>query len=338
VGGFRFLFENYEAGAAVYRRTGVALPEEVLQAAEGADAILLGAMGLPDVRYPDGTEVSPQIEFRERFSLYAGVRPIRLLPGAPTPLADPRARQLDYVLVRESTEGLFTARTLTRRAGDAVFDTMRVSRQACERLFEFTFNLARARSQRRGRAARVTCVDKANVIPSTAFFRSIFLEFASRYPDVETDCAYVDATGLRLVRAPWEFDVIVTENMFGDILSDVGAALIGGMGMAPSADIGDKHAVFQPCHGSAPDIAGRGVANPTAMFLSAAMMLDWLGERHNVPACTRAAADLVRAIEAAYSDGTLVTVENGGRADTVAVTERVHRCLDQTFAASQQPV
>ena len=114
------------------------------------------------------------------------------------------------------------------------------------------------------------------------------LETAERHSDIEADCLYVDAAGLRLVRAPWEFDVFVTENMFGDILSDVGAAVIGGMGMAPSADIGDDHAVFQPCHGTAPDIAGRGVANPTAMFLSAAMMLEWLGYRHEVPGCLSA--------------------------------------------------
>ena len=129
-----------------------------------------------------------------------------------------------------------------------------------------------------------------------AFFRSIFLEVAERYADIEHECSYVDAAGLKLVRAPWDFDVLVTENMFGDILSDVGAALMGGMGMAPSADIGDDLAVFQPCHGTAPDIAGRGLANPTAMFLSAAMMLEWLGDRHGVQACHRAAVELTRAV------------------------------------------
>ena len=113
---------------------------------------------------------------------------------------------------------------------------------------------------------------------------------------------YVDATALRLVRAPWEFDVLVTENMFGDILSDLGAALMGGMGMAPSADVGDRHAVFQPCHGTAPDIAGRGVANPTAMFLSAAMMLEWLGELHDVNACRRAGRELTQAVERTFRE------------------------------------
>ncbi len=128
-----------------------------------------------------------------------------------------------------------------------------------------------------------------------------------------------------LVRSPWDLDVLVTENMFGDILSDLGAGLMGGMGMAPSADVGDAHAVFQPCHGTAPDIAGRGLANPTAMFLSAAMMLDWLGDRHSVPACQRAARALEHAVERAFADGTLVPVEHGGGAGTAEIAESVRR-------------
>jgi 3-isopropylmalate dehydrogenase len=304
------------------------ISEDVRSGAASADAILLGAMGLPDVRYADGTEVAPHLEFRERFGLYAGVRPVHVVAGAPTPLADPRARDVDLVLIRESTEGLFAARSLTRRENDtAVFDTMRISRATCERLFTFAFDLARHRKAR-GRPGRVTCVDKANVLPSLAFFRQIFLECAARHPDIESDCAYVDATALRLVRAPWTFDVLVTENMFGDILSDIGAALLGGMGMAPSADIGDRHAVFQPCHGSAPDIAGQGLANPTAMFLSAAMMLEWLGQRHRLTGALRAAETITRAVNEAFRDGTLVTGENGGTAGTREVADRVLACLD----------
>jgi 3-isopropylmalate dehydrogenase len=324
-GGFRLAFTSYEAGAALYRDTGVSLPQDALDAAVRADAILLGAMGLPSVRYPNGTEVAPQIEFRERFELYAGVRPVRLLPGAPTPLADPRARHIDCVLVRESTEGLFAARSLSRRDGDeAVYDTMRISRATSERLFDFAFGLARKRAGGR-RRGRVTCVDKANVLPAMAFFREVFFERAARHADVDADCAYVDATALRLVKAPWEFDVLVTENMFGDILSDLGAGLIGGMGMAPSADIGDRHAVFQPCHGTAPDIAGRGLANPTAMLLSGAMMLEWLGDRFAVDACARAASALTRAVERAFSDGSLVPTELGGTAGTQEITTRVQQ-------------
>jgi 3-isopropylmalate dehydrogenase len=327
--GVRLEFEPHEAGAEAYLKGGVALPDEAIRAAETADAVLLGAMGLPDVRYPNGTEVTPQIELRERFQLYAGVRPIKVIAGARIPLADPRATTIDCVIVRESTEGLFAARTLSRREGDdAVFDTMQISRRACERLFDFSFDLARKR-RRRDRRARVTCVDKANVLPAMAFFRSLFFERAARYPDVDADCLYVDAAALRLVRSPWEFDVMVTENMFGDILSDLGAALVGGMGMAPSADIGDRQAVFQPCHGTAPDITGRGVANPTAMFLSAAMMLDWLGDRHQLAACSRAADALTRAIERAFADGTLVPVECGGAADTHTITGRVRAELQR---------
>jgi 3-isopropylmalate dehydrogenase len=204
-----------------------------------------------------------------------------------------------------------------------VLDTLRISRSVTERLCDFAFRLATQRKTK-GSIGRVTCVDKANVLPSMAFFRSIFLEAAARHPDIAADCMYVDATALRLVRAPWEFDVLVTENMFGDILSDLGAALMGGMGMAPSADVGDRHAVFQPCHGTAPDIAGRGVANPTAMFLSAAMMLDWLGEQHAVNACKHAARELTLAVERAFGTDPLLPVEFGGPADTAAIFRRVH--------------
>ena len=333
-GGVRLLYAPHEMGADCYLKTGSALPDEAMAAARSADAILLGAMGLPSVRYADGTEITPQLDLRERLNLYAGVRPIRVLPGAPTPLADPRARHIDCVLVRESTEGLFAARLESRRDGEAVLDTMRISRSVCERLFTFAFDLARRRRVS-GRPGRVTCVDKANVLPSMAYFRSIFLEVASAHPDLGAECLYVDAAGLQLVRAPWTFDVLVTENMFGDILSDVGAGLVGGMGMAPSADIGAGHAVFQPAHGSAPDIMGRGTANPTAMFLSGAMMLDWLGERHGVDAYCRAGAHLTRAVEAAFGSGTLTTAENGGTAGTMAVTAAVTAALDKTAEAGR---
>jgi 3-isopropylmalate dehydrogenase len=331
--GIHLRLDHQDAGAGTYLKTGSPLPESVLRVVESADAILLGAMGLPDVRYPDGTEIVPQIDLREHLGLYAGVRPVRVIPGSVIPLADPRARQIDFVLVRESTEGLFSARRASQREGnDTVLDTMRITRDTSERLFHFSFKLARTRRQQ-GYPGRLTCVDKANVLPSMAFFRGIFQEIAVAYPDIETDFAYVDATGLRMLRSPWQFDVLVTENMFGDILSDVGAGLIGGMGMAPSADIGDKHAVFQPCHGTAPDIAGRGLANPTAMFLSAAMMLEWLGEKHSVEAATKAGQSLRQAVDAAFISGDLLPVENGGQAGTAVITDRVQRCLEQQLIA-----
>ena len=326
--GFSLHFDWCEAGAGCYQKHGEALPAQSMEKAVAADAILLGAMGLPSVRYPDGTEIAPQLELREKLGLYAGLRPIRAVPGVPPVLADGRASQLDIVLVRESTEGLFAARGKTVIQGrDVALDTMRISRECSEKLFDFAFEEA-LRRKALGYAGRVTCVDKANVLGSFAFFRSIFLERAARYPQITAECAYVDAVGLNLVLRPWRFDVLVTENMFGDILSDVGAGLIGGMGMAPSADIGDRHAVFQPCHGSAPDIAGRGIANPAAMLLSAAMMLDWLGARHSCPPAAAEGKRLLSAVHRAFGEKRCVPPDiAGGQDGTLAVVTAVRSAL-----------
>ncbi len=336
VGGFALEFEELEAGAALYRDTGTAFPERAKRRTCEADAVLLAAMGLPEVRYPDGTEISPQLQLRFDLDLYAGVRPVRLVPGLQLPLADPRAAGIDLVLIRESTEGLFASYGKGTVEDDSVAtDTMVITRATSERLFDFAFRLARGR-QRRGHAGRVTCVDKANVFASFAFFRRVFDQRAALHPDVEADYSYVDAMALNMVRQPWAYDVLVTENMFGDILSDLGASLMGGMGMAPSADIGDQHAVFQPCHGSAPDIAGTRKANPTAMFLSAAMMLDWLGDNHRNPSC-HAGAMLIRdAVDRAFAGGQLVPTELGGDAGLDAITTAVMGALDEAAACARQ--
>ena len=168
---------------------------------------------------------------------------------------------------------------------DEARETLVITRKTSERLFEFSFRLAERRKARGRVKGGLTCVDKANVFKAFAFFREMFDEAAARHPEVKADRLYVDACSALLVKRPWDFDVMVTENMFGDILSDLAAGLIGGMGMAPSADIGDRHAVFQPCHGTAPDIMGQGKANPTGMILSAAMMLDWLADKHGLESC-----------------------------------------------------
>jgi 3-isopropylmalate dehydrogenase len=321
--GLRLRFRRMPAGAGHYRDTGVALPDETLRVADEADAILFGAMGLPDVRAADGTEIIPQLDLRFHFGLYAGVRPCRRLKGTPSPLADPRADDVDFVIVRESTEGLFASRGKGHiQDGRVATDTMVITRDVCERLFDFSFRLAERR-RARGAPGRVTCVDKANVFTSMAFFRKIFDERAARFPDLQATHWYVDAMALELVRRPWDFDVLVMENMFGDILSDLAAALVGGMGYAPSADIGDHHALFQPAHGTAPDIAGRGLANPTAMFLSAAMMLEWLGQTRGSEACIEAAEVLERAVEQAFLGGRLRTCEYGGADGTAEVTRAV---------------
>jgi len=323
LGDFSLQFDDVPAGASLYRDSGTAFPENSKSRARSADAILLAAMGLPEVRYADGTEISPQLDLRVELDLYAGIRPVRLIPGLDLPLADPRARDIDLVLVRESTEGLFASHGKGRVDNDSTAtDTMVITRKASERLFDYAFKLARRR-KKTGRPGRVTCVDKANVFTSFAFFRKVFGETAARYDDIESDYSYVDAMALNLVRQPWGFDVLVTENMFGDILSDLGAALMGGMGMAPSADVGDDHAVFQPCHGSAPDIAGSGKANPTAMFLSAALMLDWLGETRENADCIRGGEMIRVAVDQAFVAGDLVPTELGGDAGLDRITNAV---------------
>ncbi len=314
--------ETLEAGAHCYARTGTALSDAVFTRAAGADAILLGAMGWPGIRYPDGTEIAPQLDLRVRLGLYAGVRPIRAIPGVPLALADPRARGIDFVILRESTEGLFYARgrgTLTEDR--EARDTMLITRAATERLSRFAFGLAGRRAARLGRAQRVTLVDKANVFTSMAFMRRVFDEVAADFPAIAAGHHYVDAMALDLIRRPWDFDVLPMENMFGDILSDLAAGLIGGMGYAPSADVGDTHAVFQPSHGTGPDIAGKGVANPVAMLLSAALMLEWLGERGAGAGFGDAAGELVAAVDGAFADG-LRTAEFGG-VGTVEVARAV---------------
>jgi 3-isopropylmalate dehydrogenase len=317
--GFSLEFQTYPAGAQHYKKTGEALPEKTFEAARDADAMLFGAMGWPAIRYPDGTEIAPQLDLRFRLELYAGVRPVRAIPGIPLPLADPRAKDIDLVVVRESTEGLFASRGKGVVEDDReARDTMVITRKGSERVHEFSFRLAEKR-----RKKMVTCVDKANVFASMAFFRRIFDEVAARHPGVKAQHHYIDATALDLVRRPWDFDVLVTENMFGDIISDQTAALIGGMGMAPSGDIGDQHGLFQPCHGSAPDIAGQGKANPTACILSAAMMLDWLAERSGNDALAQAARRIEKAVDVIFQSQKLKPFEFGGNAGTREIRDAV---------------
>jgi 3-isopropylmalate dehydrogenase len=318
----RFRFTEAPAGANHYRETGTSMPESTVRLCEEADAILLGACGLPSVRYPDNTEIAPQIELRFHFDLYAGVRPARLIPGVPSPIVGAEQRGIDLVVIRESTEGLFASMGKGVVTEDEARETMVITRRTSERLFEFSFRLAERRKARGRRSGGLTCVDKANVFKAFAFFRGIFDEAAKRHPDVRADHLYIDACSALLVKRPWDFDVMVTENMFGDILSDLAAGLIGGMGMAPSADIGDRHAVFQPCHGTAPDIMGKGLANPTAMILSAALMLDWLGERHDHAPAVAAAERIERAVDKAYAGG-IKPIEFGGSNGTADITRAV---------------
>jgi 3-isopropylmalate dehydrogenase len=310
----RFDLREFSVGAGEYLKSGDPLPPETFNELKKYDAILLAAMGLPDVRSESGLEMAPQLDLRERLDLYCGLRPVRLYHASDTPLKRSAAGEIDLLIVRENTEGLFASRKNSfAPALDAAIDTMLVTRKGAERIFRAAFHEAR---RRRG---HVTLVDKANVLPSMAFFRRIFDDVRPEFPDVKTEKIYVDAAALYLVQQPQRFDVLVTENLFGDILSDLAGGLVGGMGMAPSADIGDDYAVFQPSHGSAPDIAGKGIANPVAAILSLQMMLEWLDTEE-----TQRGAKLVgRAIERIFRDSEKRTRDLGGSLSTAAMGDLI---------------
>jgi 3-isopropylmalate dehydrogenase len=336
VGGFTLDYQDLVAGAGYYRETGRDIAPGAEEAAGAADGILLGAIGLPSIRHPDGTEIAPHLRLREMFQLYAGVRPIKAYPNAPQRLADPRSAGIDLVVLRESTEGLFYSAATHNRSqvvnDDEVQDILRITRPTTEKLHDFAFKLARKRKARGGKG-RVTCVDKANVFHSMAFFRKIFGERARNFPDIEATHNYVDAQALDLVRQPWAFDVLVMENMFGDILSDLGGGLVGGMGMASCAEIGDDHGLFQPAHGSAPDIMGQDKANPLAAILSGALMLDYLADRADLPALADAAQTIEQAVEAGFAAQRLHPMEFGGDQGTQAVTAELVTLIGEPATA-----
>ena len=317
--GVDFKFSEHSVGAGEFLKSGNPLPEEAFDACRKADAVLLGAMGLPNVRWPDGREMTPQIDIRERLDLYAGPRPIYLFSAEDSPLKGYEAGSIDFVIVRENTEGLFTARGATQTAdGSEACDVLKLTRKGCERICRYAFELAMKRRK------KCTLVDKANVLPSMVFFRKIFYEVAADFPEVETECVYVDAAALFFVQRPETYDVLVTENMYGDILSDLAAGLVGGMGIAPSGDLGSDCAVFQPSHGTAPDIAGQGKANPLATILSAAMMLEWLGHPETIAAGGR----IREAVKAALIDPSKRTCDMGGRLSTREMGDLILSHLD----------
>ncbi len=320
-------YTEVEAGAELYDRTGDAFPEENFEKAANADAIYLAAMGLPNIRYPDGTEIGPQHDLRKRLELYAGVRPCITMPSLPLPLVDERSKDLDFVIVRESTEGLFAfPRGHEMDSEEAAYNLMKVTRRISEKLFNYSFELAKRRKSQ-GFPGKVTCVDKANVLSSMFFFRGIFDEIKEKYPEILTEYMYVDAMALNYVKKPWAYDVCPTENQFGDILSDLTSALMGGIGMAPSAEVGDNNAVFQPCHGSAPDIAGQGKANPTGMILSGGMMLDYLGVKFENENAVKAGVKVKEAVKSAYATGKIIPFELGGSAGTEQIVNAVKDAL-----------
>ena len=324
-------FTAHEGGATHYQKTGQVLPPDTYEACRTSHAILHGAAGLPGVTYPDGTEVGNDLHLQLRFKLdlFANVRPIRLYKGVKSPLSDWKAGQIDYVIVRENTEGLYASRGAgVVLRNELATDSLVITRKGVERVAKFALDLARRRNGApRDGKKRMTVCDKANILRSYAFFRAVCQEVALGYPDVEMDYAYADAITVHMLKKPDFYDVIVAENMFGDIISDLGAGTVGGLGIAASAELGLEHGLFQGAHGSAPDIAGQDLASPLATILSGALMLRWLGDRHSDAALSTAANRIEKAVEDMLENGDAVPHDQGGTARCSEVTAAVCKRL-----------
>ncbi len=292
-----FEFSLLYAGDEYKKKTGVALPPETVEGVKAADACLFAAVG--------DTAKEVIIPLRQMLNLYANLRPTKAYPGVPS--INPG---VDIMIVRENTEGIY--KMIGDRGRDYGFNVRVITREASERIVRYAFEYA----QKNGRS-KVSAVHKANVLDYTD---DVFLEaardVAKQYPDIAYDEVIVDACAMKLVMAPEQFQVIVTTNMFGDILSDLAAGLVGGLGMAPSGNVGDELCVFEPVHGSAPDIAGKGIANPVATILSVAMMLEWLDEKE---AADRVEAAVLKVLE----EGRVRTPDLGGSNTTEDMADAV---------------
>ncbi|MDR2708269.1 MAG: isocitrate/isopropylmalate dehydrogenase family protein [Nitrososphaerota archaeon] len=293
-----------EAGDTVLKNRGAALPEDSLNVIRESHACLKGPVG--------ETAADVIVKLRLLFDLYANVRPLKAFPNVPVARPD-----IDMIFVRENTEDVYKG--LEYSIGNDVTVCLRViTRKNCERIAKRAFETAKLRQKK-----KVTAIHKANVMRVTdGLFKRVCQETAKNYPDIQYNEMYVDAATMHLIRTPQDFDVICTCNMFGDILSDEAAQLIGGLGMAPGANIGDNFALFEPIHGSAPDIAGKQIANPISMILSAKMMLTWLGERFNDSKCLTAAEAIEKATIQTLISGTTVP-DLGGRASTLQMAQAI---------------
>lgn len=302
--GLELVIDEAEAGDFCLQKRGVALPKETIQKIKNSHACLKGPVG--------ETAADVIVKLRLMFDLYANIRPIKTYEAVPAVRPD-----IDLVFVRENTEGVYKG--LEFSLGDTTLCLRVITRKSCERIAKKAFELARKRNKKR----KVTSVHKANVMRVTCgLFANVCREIAKQYPDIAFDEQYVDAAAMRLIKAPQEFDVIVTTNMFGDILSDEAAQLVGGLGMAPGANIGENFAIFEPVHGSAPTRVGKHTANPCSMILASKMMLDWLGQKYNDPKCLVAASAVEDAVVKTLRKGKTVP-DLGGNAKTLEMAEAI---------------
>ena len=290
------------AGDECNEEHGTPLPQETIDIIRDSDACLFGAAG--------ETAADVIVKIRQEMKMFANLRPVKSYPNTKSLFEN-----VDFMIVRENTEGLYIADQEEETEDGAIAKRV-ITREAEERIIDYAFQYAKDNNR-----TKVTAVHKANVLKKTdGLFKEIFYEVSEKYPDIDTEDFYVDATAMYLVTQPQEFQVVVTTNLFGDILSDEGAGLVGGLGLIPSANIGADGALFEPVHGSAPDIAGQQKANPIAMMLSAIMMLRYLGEND-------AADKFDAAILKVLSEGKTLTGDLGGSATTMEVAQAVKNAL-----------
>ena len=297
-------------------RYGTTVSDEVVQEVRASDGLILGPTATMDFRDPARGELNPSMFFRKQFDLFANIRPSRTFEGIAS-----RAGQFDLVIVRENTEGFYADRNMELGSGemlvtsDVAISIRRITRQACERIAKAAFELAETRRR------RVAFVHKANVLKiSDGLFLEVCREVASEYPQIETNDYLIDAMAAHVVRDPSRFDVIVTTNMYGDILSDLTAELSGSLGLGSSLNVGSNFAMAQAAHGSAPDIAGQDIANPASLILSAAQLLAWFGRRHSSQLHIDAGQAISSALEELLRQGAW-TRDVGGKLGTAAAAD-----------------
>jgi tartrate dehydrogenase/decarboxylase/D-malate dehydrogenase len=315
--GFKVKFDGFPYGCQYYLKHGVMMPADGLERLGGYDAILLGAVGDPDVA--DHVSLwGLLIPIRRHFQQYVNLRPVRLLPGIRSPLAGRKAEDIDFFIVRENNEGEYSqigGRLYQGTDQEIAIQESVFTRQGVDRILRFAFKLAQTREKK-----HLTSATKSNgIIHTMPFWDERFKALAKEFPDVSVDQYHIDILSAHFVQHPDWFDVVVASNLLGDILSDLGPAVAGGIGIAPSANLNPERnypSMFEPVHGSAPDIAGKGIANPIATLWSVVLMLEFLGR-------TDAAESLMRAIEAVTAEGQALTPDLGGKAGTKDFTDAV---------------
>ena len=314
-GDFEFQMTEFPWGVAYYEKTGRVMPEDFLEILKPFDAIFLGAVGWPE-KLPDHVTLEPLVRIRQTFDQYACMRPAKLYPGVRGPLAGKTPADIDMMVIRENSEGEYVnsgSRFKIGRPDEFALQTAIHTRRGIQRILRFGFEMARKRDN------RLTMITKSNALQyGYVLWDEILEEIRGEYPDVETDKQHCDAAAMNFVRFPERFDVVVASNLFGDLLTDLGGVIGGGLGLAPSTNTNPERefpSMFEPVHGSAPDIAGQGIANPVAAILSAAMMLDWLGQR--------TAGDAVRSAVAAVLSSGAATADLGGALTTIQMADAI---------------